>query len=137
MPVYLVTDNNTGSSTMVEASRPAGALSALIENRFDVSPALDAADALNLMWTGVVFLRETSAQPAADPLGAMIADTADEYETPPVRPSLEAFAAAADADDDLMFRDAGDPDANLGPDPDYAREDRDERRQLTAGDGDD
>lgn len=129
MPVYLVTDNNTGSSTMVEASRPAGALSALIENRFDVSPALDAADALNFMASGVVFLRETSAQPAADPLGAMIADTADEYEMPPERPSLESFVAAADADDDLMFREVGDPD--------HAREDRDELRELAAGDDDD
>lgn len=99
MPVYLVTDTHGTGRIMVEAARPAGALSAMIENRFDVSPALDAADALDLMTKGVVFLRAEDAAPIAG-------EPAAEPEAAEARPALEAFVAAADDDDDAEFADA-------------------------------
>lgn len=68
MPVYLVTDRVTDVRTMVEASRPAGALSALIDNRFDVSPALDATDALKLITQGIAYLASAEGDPVpSDP----------------------------------------------------------------------
>lgn len=96
MPVYLVTDSITAVRTMVEAARPAGALSALIDNRFDVSPALDATEALKHMSQGVPYITAPGEQPMieADP-----SDFREVDEPAPERPSLEAFANAADADD--------------------------------------
>ena len=56
MPVYLVTDSLSGVRTMAEAERPATALNIVIGQRFDVSPAMDAADALRMMSEGVAFM---------------------------------------------------------------------------------
>lgn len=97
MPVYLVTDRLTDVRTMVEASRPAGALSALIDNRFDVSPALDATDALKHMSQGVPYITAPGEQPLPDDAP----EFAEVDEPAPERPSLEAFAAAADADENV------------------------------------
>lgn len=96
MPVYLVTDSVTAVRTMVEAARPAGALSALIDNRFDVSPALDATEALKHMSQGVPYITAPGEQPMveADP-----SDFREVDEPAPEWPSLEAFANAADADE--------------------------------------
>jgi len=48
MPLYLVTDKLNGDRTLVEASRPAGALNAILADRFDVSTQLDAGVAVRL-----------------------------------------------------------------------------------------
>lgn len=98
MPVYLVTDKHNDSRVMVEAARPQGALNALIDSRFDVSPALESADALALMLKGVIYL------PGADATEeALLNDTPPDFsevdEPAPERPSLDSFTAAADADE--------------------------------------
>lgn len=48
MPLYLVTDNVTGDRALVEAARPAGALTALYGRRFIVAGALEAAEAVRI-----------------------------------------------------------------------------------------
>lgn len=98
MPVYLVTDNITGVRTMVEASRPAGALSTLIDNRFDVSPALDATDALKHITQGVAYLAGAEGEPVPSE-APEFSEVGEEPTTATARPSLEAFASAADADE--------------------------------------
>lgn len=60
MPVYLVTDTLAGHKVMVEAERPAGAITALVNNRFDVSQGLAAGDALRLMGEGISFINAES-----------------------------------------------------------------------------
>jgi hypothetical protein len=57
MPVYLITDTQCDTKVMVEADRPAGAINALINDRFVASSSLDAAAALAHAADGVHFLR--------------------------------------------------------------------------------
>lgn len=87
MPTYLVTDKQTKSRIMVEAQRPQTALSLLIENRFTVSAALEAGDAIRLTRDGVDFL---DANPA-------------EAEPETERMPLSAFDDAGPDDDDTDF----------------------------------
>lgn len=105
MPVYLVTDSVTAVRTMVEAARPAGALSALIDARFDVSPALDATDALKLISQGVPYLAGAEGSPVLECEDGTEFAEVDEAPAADTRPSLDAFVAAADADDDEAYPD--------------------------------
>lgn len=66
MPTYLVTDILTKAQTMVEAQRPAAALSALIANRFSVSDALTVPEALRYMARGADFI-DTNGATLTDP----------------------------------------------------------------------
>lgn len=66
MPTYLVTDSQTKSRIMVEAQRPQTALSLLIENRFTVSAALEAGDAIRLTRDGVDFLDASPVEAAPE-----------------------------------------------------------------------
>lgn len=57
MPVYLVTDTLSDLKVMVEADRPAGAIAAMVQDRFEVSTGLDAVAALGLAADGVRFIK--------------------------------------------------------------------------------
>lgn len=90
MPTYLVTDKQTKSRIMVEAQRPQTALSLLIENRFTVSAALEAGDAIRLTRDGVDFLDANPAEagPEAErvPLSAFDDSAAEAPEFAEVKP---------------------------------------------------
>lgn len=66
MPTYLVTDSTGPHEIMVEASRPAAALAAVVDNRFSVSEALGTAEGIRLAQKGVRFLDiTTESEPVA------------------------------------------------------------------------
>lgn len=64
MPTYLVTDKHTNTRVMVEAQRPQGALALLVADRFTLSPALEAAEAIRYTRNGVLFIEEGAPVPA-------------------------------------------------------------------------
>lgn len=55
MPTYLVTDK-LGEAVMVEAQRPAAAVSLMVADRFTVSEALTTAEAIRFTQRGVRFI---------------------------------------------------------------------------------
>ncbi len=88
MPTYLVTDKHTNTRVMVEAQRPQGALAVLIADRFTLSPALEAAEAIRHTREGVPFIDEGESAPAPQP-------TAQPDPKTDERPPLGAFSEVA------------------------------------------
>lgn len=93
MPTYLITDTHAGHRVMVEAARPQAALQTLIADRFEVSSALEVAEAVRLTKQGVDLLESGEANAMNRPIEA------DEDTLPPpaaARPPLDAFAPEPD-----------------------------------------
>lgn len=109
MPIYLITDKSAPQHrVMVEAVRPQTALQALIANRFDVSSALDAGDALRLsIKDGIEFIEAGGEEPEPQPEPALetpadgpaFAEGTVPAARPPARPPLDAFTDGEDEPD--------------------------------------
>lgn len=110
MPTYLVTDKQTKSRVMVEAQRPQTALSLLIENRFTVSAALEAGDAIRLTRDGVDFLDANSAEAGPEAERVPLSAFDDAPAEDPEFAEVEAFPV--DDADPIPFG-TDDPDETL------------------------
>lgn len=111
MPTYLVTDNELLIDVMVEAKRPAGAIQALVSNRFTVSDALETGDALRRLRAGTPFLEEGESVAMdlhgneGEPLPSEHAPTAMRFGeaglVPAALPELSSFEADGGASQEL------------------------------------
>jgi hypothetical protein len=52
MPTYPITDVKTGEVFLVDAAKPAGALAAVVGERYTIGAALDAAEAMDMLQSG-------------------------------------------------------------------------------------
>lgn len=97
MPTYLVTDKHTNTRVMVEAQRPQGALSVLIADRFTLSPALEAAEAIRYTRDGVPFIEEGENAPEQETKRPP--STSSDWQAPVSdRPPLGVFAGVVETD---------------------------------------